>query len=112
MLKGPIYEIVRGQIRLARRADFFRLHREQLVPMVRAAGIEPVLLLATEIGPYGKFLDVFRYESLQDYGERTDQFLGDPKIAEYYREVGECIVGSIEVELAVEIPQVVAERRR
>jgi len=99
-----IYEVVRGQIRLSKRNEFFRLHREKLLPMLKEAGIEPVLLLVSEIGPYGRFLDVYRYNSLEEYGRKTDEFLRNPEIANYYGEVGECIMGSIEVELAVEIP--------
>jgi hypothetical protein len=102
---SPVYEIVRGQIRLSKREEFFRLHRERLVPMLLEANIEPVLLLCSEIGPYGRFLDVFRYGSLTEYGQKTDAFLSNPRVGSYYKEVGECIMGSIDVELALEIPQ-------
>lgn len=101
---SPIYEIVSGQIRLGRQDDFFRLHRDEFMPMLRAAGIEPVLMLVTEVGRYTRFLDIYRYESLEDYGKRTDILLSDERVSSYYSKVGECIDGSIQVELALEFP--------
>ena len=101
---SPIYEIVSGQILLGRHEEFFRLHRDALLPMVREAGIEPVLLLVTEIGRYLRFLDIYCYPSLEEYGKRTDAFLRDRRLTNYYSKVGKCIDGSIEVELAVEFP--------
>lgn len=98
-----VYEIVRGQIRLSHREQFFKLHRQRLMPMLLEAGIKPVVLLVSEVGPYGKFLDIYKYKSMADYEAKTDAFLSNPKIAEYYAEVGQCIMGSIEVELASEI---------
>lgn len=99
-----VYEIVRGQIRLSHRQKFFELHRNRLMPMLSAAGIEPVVLLVSEIGPYGRFLDIYRFASMQDYDARTSAFLGRPDIGDYYEAVGQCIVGSIDIELATEIP--------
>lgn len=99
-----VYEIVRGQIRLSHRQKFFELHRNRLIPMLLAAGIEPVVLLVSEIGPYGRFLDIYRFKSMQEYDERTSAFLSNPDIEDYYEAVGKCIVGSIDIELAAEIP--------
>ena len=82
-----IYEIVRGQIKLSRRQDFFHLHGNRLLPMIRDAGIEPVLLLVTEVGQFGRFLDVYRYDLLTEYGIKTDRLLGDARIPQYYSEV-------------------------
>lgn len=100
----PIYEVVSGQILLGRHEEFFRLHRDVLLPMLHDAGIEPVLLLVTEVGRYLRFLDIYRYASLAEYGKRTDVFLQDRRLSDYYSRVGECIDGSIQVELALELP--------
>jgi hypothetical protein len=54
----PVYEVASGSILLSKREDFFRLHRDWLLPMMHKIGIRPVLLLMTEIGSYGKFLDI------------------------------------------------------
>jgi hypothetical protein len=99
-----IFEIVTGQILLARRQDFLRYHKDLLLPMLRAANIEPVLCLLTELGRYGRFLDIYRYPSLEEYGKRTDAFLKDTRLPDYYAQVGTCIEGSISVELALEFP--------
>jgi len=101
---SPIYEIVSGQILLGQHEEFCRLHRDVLLPMMHDAGIEPVLLLVTELGRYLRFLDIYRYPSLADYGKRTDAFLGDTRLAEYYPRIGQCIDGSIQIELALEFP--------
>src|ERR1700682_5186520 len=45
----PVYEVVSGSILLSKREDFFRLHRDWLLPMMHKIGIRPVLLLMTEI---------------------------------------------------------------
>src|ERR1700674_3591607 len=98
---SAIFEIVSGQILLARRQEFLRLHRDLLLPILRAANIEPVLCLLTELGRYGRFLDIYKYASLQDYERRTDAFLKDKRLPDYYSQVGTCIEGCISVELAL-----------
>jgi len=60
----PIYEVVSGQILLGRHGEFFQLHRDVLLPMLHDAGIEPVLLLVTEVGRYLRFLDI--YEAIEE----------------------------------------------
>jgi len=42
--------VVSGSILLSKREDFFRLHRDWVLPMMHKIGIRPVLLLMTEIG--------------------------------------------------------------
>jgi NIPSNAP protein len=80
----PVYEVVSGSILLSKREDFFRLHRDWLLPMMHKIGIRPVLLLMTEIGSYGKFLDIYRYDSLAQYEELTDRLLSHPELQSYY----------------------------
>lgn len=108
---SPIYEIVSGQILLGKQQEFFRLHRDELMPMLRDAGIEPVIMLVTEVGRYARFIDIYRYPSLPDYGTLTDSFLQDKRIPEYYSKVGQCIEGSIQVELALEFPHLRGTRK-
>jgi hypothetical protein len=101
---APIYEVVSGQILLSKREEFFRLHREILLPMMKSFGIEPVLMLICELGEYGRFLDVYRYESLADYECRTDELLAHPDLPSYYARVGGCVHGGIRVEIMRDLP--------
>ena len=100
----PIYEVVTGQILLSRREEFFRLHHDILLPMLLEAGIEPVVLLVTEVGRLSRFIDVYRYPSLAAYGHSADRLMANPAIADYYSQVAECIHGSITIELAQPFP--------
>ncbi len=102
--EGPVFEVVSGQILLGKLREFCDLHSEALLPMMREVGIEPYLLLLTQVGRYQRFLDVYRYSSLEEYGRRTDALLQDQRIVSYYSKVGMCIDGAIQVELAVEFP--------
>ncbi len=99
-----LYEVVSGQILLSAREQFFQLHSEVLLPIMKEVGIQPQLLLLTEIGRYGRFLDVYRYESLAEYQRLTDKLLADPRMGPYYVQVGTCIQGSISVEIMRELP--------
>jgi hypothetical protein len=83
-----------------------------LLPMLRAAGIEPVLCLLTEVGRYDRFLDIFRYESVERYVSQTDAFLQDERLQIYYSSVCQCVTGHIEVELAVEFPHLAGQHPR
>ncbi len=101
---SPVYEVVTGTVLLAQRKRFYSLHEEILLPMMRNIGIEPILMLITEIGTYGRFLDVYRYENLAKYEELTDALIGLPALDDYYKSVGECILGTIAVEIMQELP--------
>jgi len=67
-------------------------------------GIKPKMLLITEIGRYGKFTDIYQYQDLMQYRLLTDKLLADPRVEPYYAEVGQCIHGSIMVEIMVDLP--------
>jgi hypothetical protein len=103
---GPsgFYEVVSGQVLLWKRRDFYRLHSGVLLPIMGELGIRPVMLLMTEVGRYGRFLDVYHFDSLGDYQAKTDQLLAHPAMGDYYREVGQCIHGSLLIELMQELP--------
>lgn len=101
---SPIFEVVSGQVLLSRRQDFFDLHSGILVPMMEKIGIQPVIFLFTELGRYGRFLDIYRYENLSEYDRLTSQLLAVPEIEDYYRRVGDTIDGSIQVEIMRELP--------
>jgi hypothetical protein len=102
--QGPIYEVVTGQIRLGKQEEFFALHRDVFLPLAALVGIEPSLLLVTEVGRYLRFVDVYRYDSLEEYRSRTDRLLSQTEIADYYDKISECIVGHLDIELAVTFP--------
>lgn len=102
--QSPIYEVVTGDILLSKRFEFYELHRDVFLPITKDIGITPVLLLVTEIGRYCRFIDVFKYDSLIDYGIKTDRLVSHPDIKSYHEKVGQCILGSIQVELALEFP--------
>lgn len=100
----PVYEVVTGQILLSRRQQFFELHQGFLLPAMKEIGIRPVLLLITELGRYGRFLDVYEYDTLAQYEELTDRLIELPQLEKYYREVGDCVQGSISVEIMTTLP--------
>lgn len=104
MLKNNLYEVVTGQIRLSHRVEFFELHRHVLLPIMREIGIRPLHLLITEVGRYGRFLDIYQYNNIEEYAELTERLLSHPSIESYYQRVGSCILGSIEVELMRDLP--------
>jgi hypothetical protein len=99
-----LYEVVRGQILLHKQKEFFRLHHEVLLPIMKEVGIKPLLLLITEVGEFGKFLDVYEYADFADYEARTNQLIQHPSFVDYYEQVGLCIQGSITVELMKNLP--------
>lgn len=99
-----IFEVVTGQILLSHRDKFFELHASTLLPIMREIGIVPQLLLITEIGRYGRFLDVYRYNGMHDYLRLTAKLLAHPSMPNYYREIGQCIDGSIQVEIMKSLP--------
>lgn len=101
---NAVFEVVTGQVLLSQRERFFELHANVLLPIMRDIGITPKLLLITEIGRYGRFLDVYRYENLSEYQRLTDQLLSDPRITPYYEKVGKCVHGSITVEIMRSLP--------
>ena len=101
---GGIFEVVSGQIRLDRRTEFMRLHATVLLPMMKDVGIEPHLLLLTEVGRYCRFLDIYRYANLDDYERKTDRLLSNPDMEGYYERVGECVHGGISIEIMRRLP--------
>ena len=70
-----LYEVVSGQILLSHREEFFELHSKFLLPAMKKIGIKPRLLLITEIGRYGRFLDVYEYKNFADYDVKTKKLL-------------------------------------
>jgi NIPSNAP len=100
---SPIYEIVSGQIRLGKQEEFATMHRDILLPMIHEAGIEPILMVMTEAGQYAKFMNIYRYSSLEEYGKRTTTFMQDPRIADFFSNMIQCVEGSLQVELAIDL---------
>jgi hypothetical protein len=80
------------------------LHSGTLLPIMRKIGIHPTLMLVTELGRFGRFLDVYRYQNLAEYERLTDELIRHPDLSDYYAEIGQCIHGSIEVEIMSELP--------
>jgi hypothetical protein len=99
-----VYEVVSGRVLLNKRQQFFELHSNVLLPVMKRVGITPVLLLMTEVGRYGSFLDTYRYEDLSDYEAKTDALLASPEMEPYYERIGECVFGGIDVQLMRELP--------
>lgn len=100
---SPIYELVSGQIKLGKREEFSRIHRQILLPILQDAGIEPVSMLVTESGRYDRFLNIYRYTDLSNYGSRTDAFAQDKRVSDYFGAMLTCIEGPLQVELALEL---------
>ncbi len=104
MENGPIYEVVTGQILLSKRSEFFRLHDEVLLPMMAECGIKPMLLLLTDIGRYGRFLDIYQFRDLSHYETATNLLLDNPGMPDYHKQIGACIDGTFTVELMRDFP--------
>lgn len=94
-----LFEVVSGQILLARRKKFQILHSEILIPTCNKAQIDLVLCLMTEVGSIGKFIDIYQYNNYQDYDYKTNLLESLLWEANYYEEIQKCITGSITVEL-------------
>lgn len=99
-----LYEVVTGQVRLDSRQRFFHLHEAFLLPAMKALDIKPVVMLMTEIGDYGRFLDIYEYLDFADYGTKTDKLLEHEGMEQYYQEIGGCIHGSIQIQLMRNLP--------
>src|SRR5687768_6432417 len=99
-----IFEVVSGQIRLSKQREFMALHNGELLPMMRAVGIEPYLLLLTDLGRYCRFLDIYRYKDLAEYAAKTTSLLNAPGMESYYQRVGDCIEGGLTIEIMRRLP--------
>jgi NIPSNAP len=102
---SPIYEIVSGKILLGKQEEFAKLHRDIFMPLVKDIGIEPVLMLVTETGSYGRFINIYRYSSLEEYGKLNNAFMKDKRVADYFEIMLKCIDGSLQVEFSLELFQ-------
>jgi hypothetical protein len=100
---SPIYEVVSGQILLGKREEFTNLHQNILLPMVHEAGIEPVVMLVTEVGQYAHFMNIYRYPSLEEYGKRSDAFMKNKRVSDFFAQMIQCVDGSLKVELALDL---------
>jgi hypothetical protein len=66
--------------------------------------IKPTAMMFTEIGVYGRFLDIYEYESLNDYEQKTDRLLSHKDIELYYEKIGPTVMGSIQIEIMRDLP--------
>jgi hypothetical protein len=94
-----LFEVASGQILLAKRREFERLHREMLIPNCEKAGIKVVHCLMAEVGSIGKFIDIYQYGDYKEYDSKTTLLEDLLWKAGYYEEIQKCISGSISVEL-------------
>jgi hypothetical protein len=101
---SKIFEVVTGQILLSSRSRFFELHKEVLLPIMKEVGITPKLLLITEVGRYGRFLDIYEYENWHDYERKTSELIKHKSMDLYYQDIGRCVDGSIQVEIMTRLP--------
>ena len=100
---SPIYEVVSGQLKLGKNAEFAKAHSDVLLPILKDANIEPVMMLVSETGVYGHFTNIYRYQTLKEYGTQTDAFSKDKRVGDYFKELMDCIDGPLQVELATEL---------
>ena len=94
-----VFEVVSGQLRIGARSRFRELHAQKLLPAYRKAGIRVVAALMTEVGSFGKFVDIYEYRDFGDYEARSSLVAASLEDSGYYPEIQECIVGSISIEL-------------
>lgn len=95
-----LYEVVTGQILLAKRRDFTNLHQTILIPTYLELGIEVVVCLISDVGNIGEFIDIYGYKNYQEYDQKTAKLEEKLWHVGYYPKIQECISGSIRVALA------------
>lgn len=94
-----VFEVVSGQVRIGARRRFRELHAEKLLPAYHRAGVRVVAALMTEVGTFGKFVDIYEYKDFGDYEEKSSLIADVLEESGYYPEIQECILGSISIEL-------------
>jgi hypothetical protein len=94
-----LYEVVKGQILLAKRQDFIQLHQSILIPTYLGENIQVILCLITEVGNIGEFIDIYAYDNYDDYDKKTTALEEKLWAAGYYPEIQKCIANSINVQL-------------
>lgn len=99
MSEKALYEVVSAQVLLAKRQEFQRLHKDILLPLCNQNGIEVILCLMSDVGSVGKFIDVFRYKSYNEYDLKSTSLEESLYACNYYEHIQNCIQGSITVEL-------------
>ena len=58
-----VYEIVSGQVLLAKRPDFVELHHTIFLPLAKKLGIRTEGLFLVDVGTVGRFFDIYSYDS-------------------------------------------------
>lgn len=94
-----IYEIVRVQVLLGKRHQFQTLHRTILMPVCRELGIKVEHCLMVEVGSIGEVTDIYSYSSYMDYDRLTSKLEEALIKRDYYKQIQECIKGTIHVSL-------------
>lgn len=98
-VSSHVVEMVTGLVKLSKAKEFERLHRNELLPFFERFGIRPLLLLMTEVGEVGRFVDLYVHDSYEDYDTKLRQVLTDGFMEDYYARVEQCLIGGIEVSL-------------
>lgn len=94
-----LFEVVHGEVKISKRDVFRELHRSILLPICREIGIDLELTMMCDVGRFGRFINVYSYNSYQDYETRSGAL--EVKLAEvgFYEKIEECLVGTINIDL-------------
>ncbi len=98
-----LFEVISGQIRLGEVDEFYKLHHDILLPAMAAVGIKPFLFLITEVGRFRRFIDIYQYDNMVDYEEKTNALISKD-LREYYSRIQNCINGDLLIELMNKMP--------
>jgi hypothetical protein len=94
-----IFEVVHGEVKISKRDRFRELHRDILLPICASLGINLELTMMSDVGRFGRFINVYSYDCYQDYEERSGCLEAELLNVGFYQEIEECLVGTIDIEL-------------
>ena len=101
-----IYEVITGIVRIDKRSEFIGLHREYILPVYAKNSVTVICCLLTEVGEFGKFIDVYEYPSYEEYEKKSEAIFRELREKEYYPKINGCIVGNITISLMADFKDI------
>lgn len=94
-----LFEVVHGEVTISKRDQFRELHNSILLPICRDLGIDLELTMMCDVGRFGRFINVYSYQSYEDYELRSGRLETELAKVGFYQQIEECLVGTINIEL-------------
>ena len=101
-----IYEVVTGIVRIDKRKEFVELHRVNILPVYARYDLKIICCLLTEVGEFGRFLDVYQYDSYAHYEQISEQIYQELNKGNYYSRIRECIEGNISISIMTDFKNI------